>query len=155
MYFIIILQGGEISYESVNDMPYLVQCVNETQRMFTISMTDRTTKEDCEINGIKLAKGQLVFLSYYGLTHDESVYPEPDKFLPERERPNDSFLPFGSGPRVCVAQRFALTELKLCIVSILAKFRFVQSERTFKVPIIDKSGLTKSKDPIFLRAEKR
>lgn len=136
-------------------MPYLVKCINETQRMFTVTMVDRTTREDCEINGIKLKKGQMVFLSLYGLTHDESVYPEPDKFLPERERPNDNFLPFGSGPRVCVAQRFALTELKLCIVSILAKFKFVQSEKTFKVPEIDKSGLTKPKHPLFLKAVKR
>lgn len=64
------------------------------------------------------------------MTHDEKYYPESEKFIPERERPVDCFLPFGSGPRTCVAMRFNLFEIKLALTNILSKYRFEKCSKT-------------------------
>lgn len=69
--------------------------------------------------------------------HDPEIYPEPDKFEPERfgdesrrKRENESFIPFGAGPRGCVGMRFALLVIKTCLATILPNYQFVTCEKT-------------------------
>lgn len=54
------------------------------------------------------------------------IYPEPDEFNPDHflsDIPSVYYMPFGEGPRVCVAMRFALLQVKLTIVRILQHYR--------------------------------
>lgn len=146
---------GIVSYESVNEMHYLSDCISETQRIFNVSITDRQSEEDYVLNGYKFKKGTRVVLNLYSVAHDEEVYPDSYKFIPERERPTDKFFPFGCGNRVCVAQRFALTEIKILMASILKELKFCKTEKTVKTPEIDASGLTKPKNTIYLKLVKR
>ena len=46
------------------------------------------------------------------------------------KRPAYAYLPFGIGPRICVAMRLALLESKMAIVNMLQKFRFSPCEET-------------------------
>lgn len=146
---------GKVTYDSVNQMKYMSLCISETQRMYTVAFGDRRASTDFEYNGIKIKKDQVVYLLYYTMSHDETVFPEADKFKPERERPVENYLPFGSGPRNCIAQRFALIEMKLLMATILSQFRFEKCEKTIENMPIDKSGLTKPKSPMYLRVVKR
>ena len=41
-----------------------------------------------------------------------------------------AFLPFGTGPRSCIAKRFALEELKLALCTFVTQFRFFAVEET-------------------------
>jgi len=146
---------GKVTYESINQMKYMSLCISETQRMYTVAQSDREANSDFEHNGIKLKKGQHVVTLLYTMSHDESVFPEADKFKPERERPGENFLPFGSGPRNCIAQRFALIEIKLLMATILSRYRFEKCEKTIANIPIDSSGLSKPKTPIYLKVVKR
>ena len=60
-------------------------------------------------------------------------FPDPDKFLPKRfvkgsdlydKQNHKAHMPFGLGPRMCVAYSFALVEAKLALVTLFRKFRF-------------------------------
>lgn len=124
------IKDGKVTYDSVNQMKYMSLCISETQRMYTVALGDRRASTDFEYNGIKIKKDQVVYLLYYTMSHDETVFPEADKFKPERERPVENYLPFGSGPRNCIAQRFALIEMKLLMATILSQFRFEKCEKT-------------------------
>ena len=64
---------------------------------------------------------------------DESLWHDAESFLPERwiegtpeaaKRPVHAFLPFGDGPRKCVAYRFALEEAKIALIRTYQKFVF-------------------------------
>lgn len=147
--------NGEINYDSVNDVEYLNSVISETQRMYGITFTDRQCTKDYEINGVKFKAGDSVNILLSAMMHDEETYPNPEKFIPDRKRPNDSFIPFGSGPRVCVAQRFALLEMKVLLVSVLKSYRFQKCDKTLKNPAVDSSSLGKPKEDIFLKVVRR
>jgi len=73
-----------------------------------------------------LNAGTIVAGSIY-LTHRrKEIYPDPEKFRPERflERRFSGFeyLPFGAGARRCIGMAFAQFEMKLVIKRILSKF---------------------------------
>jgi cytochrome P450 family 6 len=101
--------NDQFTYESVNEMNYLEQCVNETLRKYpVISSLQRAAIKEYEIpsTGIKIQKGQSVWIPVYAIHYDEEIYPQPETFNPNRftqeevaKRHPMAFLPFGEGPR--------------------------------------------------------
>ena len=60
---------------------------------------------------------------------DPVIFPEPDKFRPERwlapgsqERLDQYFCPFGRGPRICVGQNLAYAELYTVFAAVIRRF---------------------------------
>lgn len=77
----------------------------------------------------------------YALHRDPKYFPNPEKFDPERFSDENkhkivpfSYVPFGSGPRNCIASRFALLEIKTLFVYLLSKLDFIVIEKT-QIPI--------------------
>ena len=76
-----------------------------------------------------LPAGALILLMPW-LTHrhpdfwTEPTRFDPDRWLPARSEGRHRFawFPFGGGPRVCIGQGFALTELRIVLGSILARW---------------------------------
>lgn len=134
--------GGEISYDKLLQLQYLDAFVSEALRYFTPTLTfDREASEDVEIevDGFKLMipKGMGVVIPFHAIHHDPDNYEDPERFDPDRFMPENkhkikpcTFIPFGSGPRYCLASRFALIEAKLALANLVNKFKFVKSEGT-------------------------
>lgn len=58
-----------------------------------------------------LEKGTSIIIPIIGLHHDPKLFPDPDKFEPERFSEENkstidpySFIPFGEGPRNCIGK---------------------------------------------------
>ncbi len=50
---------------------------------------------------------------------------DADEFRPERwekRKPGWDYLPFNGGPRICIGQQFALTEITYVVVRMLQRF---------------------------------
>jgi len=85
--------------------------------------------------GYQLPAGVNVGVSSYELHLDPTIFPEPEKFLPERWiNPTDEmqrdWIPFGMGSRACIARNLATVELfmaveKLAKSGVLAGSRVV------------------------------
>ena len=46
--------------------------------------SDRQAKQDIDIKGVHIPKGTIVGIPIYAIHHNPEVWPQPDKFDPER-----------------------------------------------------------------------
>lgn len=86
--------------------------INEALRLYPPTwLISRTVAHDGVYAGWRLRAGDEVVISPYVSHRDAEVFPEPEKFRPERWsglQPGVAhFLPFGAGPRRCVAAELA------------------------------------------------
>lgn len=114
---------------AIAKLPYLTAVCQETLRIYPIIMSAffRVVKSPIEIMGYKLPAGTAIAPNIYLAHHREQVYPQPQKFKPERflERQFSpyEFLPFGGGNRRCIGMAFAMYEMKLVLATILSSFQ--------------------------------
>ncbi|GBN05517.1 Cytochrome P450 3A8 [Araneus ventricosus] len=88
-----------------------------------------------------MPKGTILVIPVYAMHRDPKLYPDPNRFDPDRflseeraKRDPYSYMPFGSGPRVCIGMRFGQMQIKTCLTYILANFRVHRCPET-KVPL--------------------
>ena len=148
-------------HEIAQNIEYLDCVIKEAQRLCPpAAFINRECDEDFDLNGIHIPAGTEVVIPIYALHHDPDAWEDPEKFDPERFRgpAKDArhafqFLPFGAGPRNCIGMRFALLEIKIALVRILMKYKFVRSPET-QVPLVIHSGATLSaKGGVMVRVE--
>jgi cytochrome P450 family 135 len=110
--------------EADNGTDYLDVVIKETLRIRpVVPGVIRVLKAPTELHGFQLPAGVRVAPNIY-LTHRRpDVYPEPERFRPERfleDAPDTySWIPFGGGIRRCLGASFALYEMKIVIPAIL------------------------------------
>jgi len=139
-----VLNGRKPEYADLARMPYTLQVVKECLRFRPPAYVyGRAPREDIDIAGYRLPKGQFILISPYVLHNNAKYFPEPERFDPERFTPENekklprcAFLPFGIGPMVCVGQQFAMMELH-CMVAHIAqflRFRVAPGENVKAIP---------------------
>ena len=138
----------DITHESISTLEYLEACIMETLRVCPTPMEhDRTCINDCIVNGIKVKKGVRIMMPTLPAHLDPEFFPEPEKYQPERFLKENAanvipytWRPFGSGNRVCIAQRFAMMEMKLFFAKFMAKFKVIPTKRSGLVPELGAYG---------------
>lgn len=120
---------GRLEEELAEDgEQYLDAVIKETLRLRPVlPIVGRLLKEPFELRGYELPAGTMVAPCIY-LTHrNPLVYPEPERFMPERfldaQLDTYAWLPFGGGIRRCIGASFALFEMKVVIPAVLRRLR--------------------------------
>lgn len=125
--------NGILTYESINDMKFIDLCVKETLRKYPgLPILNRICTKDYEIPDLNytIKKGTSIIISLLGIHRDEKFFPNPNKYDPDRfseerhDYDGDMYMPFGAGPRNCIAFRMGLVVSKLAIVILLRRFKF-------------------------------
>lgn len=112
-------------------MVYLEATYREVLRWCQVTplgVPHMTTESDV-YNGYFIPKDTIVFANIWAMTHDERMYTEPSRFMPERFIQEDGTLSddlgqqqFGFGRRVCVGKFLAEASIWIAMVSILTVF---------------------------------
>jgi cytochrome P450 family 135 len=128
------------------DDAYLTATIQETLRLRpVIVLVARRLTEPVEIGGYVLPAGVTVTPCIHLIHRDPRIYPEPERFLPERflETPPGTYtwIPFGGGVRRCLGASFAQFEMSV-VLRELVKRREVRparprSERPFRRAITE------------------
>ncbi|XP_047951483.1 cytochrome P450 CYP72A219-like [Salvia hispanica] len=131
-------------YEELSHLKIVTMIVHEVLRLYPpIVMLARLTEKDGASGKVRIPAGVQLMLPVLLLHHDPEIWGEDAKeFNPERFAQGVSeatkgrltYLPFGWGPRVCIAQNFALLQAKMALATILQNYSFRLSPSYLHAP---------------------
>ncbi|EKM53001.1 uncharacterized protein PHACADRAFT_175458 [Phanerochaete carnosa HHB-10118-sp] len=111
--------------------PYIGCLVKEVFRINPIApLVPHSLAEEDVYEGYRIPKGSWVMANFWAYMYDESRYPEPYTYRPERFEENEGKKPqedpldivFGFGRRVCPGSHFGLATIFLAVVHMLFAF---------------------------------
>lgn len=120
---------------------YAKAVLKETFRLNPVSIgVGRVLQTDVILNGYTVPKGTVVVTQNQVTCRRHQYFDDPDSFIPERWLRNNSnteqeskivksynphlVLPFGHGPRSCIARRFAEQSLLTLLIRLCREFEF-------------------------------
>jgi cytochrome P450 len=126
----VVLGGRDPEPDDLQKMVLLDRVIKESMRVLTTVPTlfMRVCADAATVGGFAVPKNSNVIISPLAAHHDPTLYPEPERFLPDRWlniTPSAyEYLPFGVGSRNCIGMLFAERALRLILPMILQRFRF-------------------------------
>jgi cytochrome P450 len=130
------LQGRVPTLGDLPNLPYTQQVVKETLRLYPPAVfISRCPIKPMELGGKRVRSSDLITIVLLSIQRDARWFTDPDifnpdRFVPDFEKtlPKGVYMPFGSGPRVCIGNGFAMLEMQLVLATLLQRFRFVLPE---------------------------
>jgi cytochrome P450 len=123
--------GGPPEAEHLPALEYLDGAIRESLRRNPVApFVVRKTVRPFVAGGREYPAGVVLCPCSYLVHRREDLYPEPDRFRPERflERkygPHEWF-PFGGSNRVCLGMPFALYEMKVLLATLFSQIRLIR-----------------------------
>ncbi|WP_446225123.1 cytochrome P450 [Nocardia sp. IBHARD005] len=121
--------NGRIAYDDVAKLEVTDAVIAEALRLWPVAPGFfREARQDTTLGGYPIAAGEWVFVLLLAVHRDPAVWgSDANEFRPDRWlggfRPKPwAYRPFGTGPRACIGQAFALHEAKLLIASLVRDY---------------------------------
>jgi cytochrome P450 len=124
--------GGLDGVNDISKMDYIEKVIKESLRCCPPAgvIARRAVAED-RIGDSKIPAGSRVFISSWVMHRSPRYFDDPLAFKPERwspgfehSLPSCVYLPFGRGPRTCIASTLSMMILQLTLATILQRYRF-------------------------------
>lgn len=128
---------GEMDIETVcsgtllNSCKYLRACIDEAMRMSPPvpgGIPRTVLPGGLSVDGHSIPAGSEVAVSLYSLHHNPCYFRDPFTYRPERflgdpkEEGMQAFMPFSTGPRVCIGKSMAYMEMMVTMARLLLLF---------------------------------
>ncbi|PIL23560.1 cytochrome P450 [Ganoderma sinense ZZ0214-1] len=140
------------AFSDRQSLPYVTAIVKECLRWHSVlplGIPHRAIHED-EYNGWRIPAGTILLANAWAMSRDSAVYPDPDKFVPERFLKDGAIDPtvrdtlkyqLGFGRRICPGLHFSSEALFIFIASVLHVFDIL--------PPLGDDGQPVLPDPVF------
>jgi len=118
-----------LSYEDLNQLPYLQAVLSETLRLYpSVPLDSKQVKEDdVWPDNTVVPKNTVVWYNIYSMGRDKSIWGDdaavfrPERWLEMDTAPDNYHYPvFNGGPRECLGRRLAMVEMKTCLAMLLS-----------------------------------
>jgi cytochrome P450 len=152
---------ASIGLEHLPRLVFTENVVKESMRLFPAAwLIPREARRDIEIGGYRIERGNQLFLCTYLVQHNAALFPEPERFDPDRwtgefahRLPKLAYLPFGGGQRVCIGNTFAMMDL---VIAVATAARRVDFELTAALPVPPRvSFMLRPRGGVHLRIRRR
>jgi cytochrome P450 len=115
--------------EEIHKLPYLNAVCNETLRLHTLlPEVARELVSPINLFGYTIQPGNFVLVSCMAIHHNPDLYPEPNRYQPERFINRSytpfEFLPFGGGHRRCLGSHLSDYEMRIVLAEIVTHWDF-------------------------------
>ena len=151
---------ASVTAENAAAMKYTQQVLEETLRLYPpVWLFTRRSSEVDDLDDYDVPPGTDIYLSPYILHRTEHIWPDAERFAPERFEVGDKpkrdrpYFPFSLGPRRCVGEYFSFLEMKVHIALLLPRFRMQRVSGAD--PALELAINLRSKDDIRLRPSVR
>ncbi len=137
------LGGKRITFDDMANLPYLEQVIKEAMRLYPVTATvARQSTEKTRIGAYELPKDATVLVAPWTLHRRADIFPRPEtfdprRFAPENEGsiPKNAYIPFSTGPRICIGNSFAMLQLRATLATVLQRVRLRLPEDYDMTPI--------------------
>ena len=125
-----VLSAHSPTYEDLAELVVTKQIYDEALRLYPPAwlITRRAINEDI-VGGYHIPPGAVMVISPYCMHRREDLWPQAERFQPERFSKEGSqgrhrfgFIPFGGGPRLCIGNRFAYIEATIILAMVASQF---------------------------------
>ncbi|CAA7261117.1 unnamed protein product [Cyclocybe aegerita] len=129
----VVKPGHLPDFDDESSLPYITAIVKEALRWYDVvptALPHRLEVED-EYKGYRLPAGSLIVPNAWAMLHDETVYPDPFTFNPDRFMKDGKLNPdirdpehacWGFGRRICLGRYMAFSSVWINVASIIAAF---------------------------------
>ncbi|MHA6850083.1 cytochrome P450 [Ralstonia pseudosolanacearum] len=125
-----VLQGRTPDADMLASLPYLTQTIKETLRLYPAApvLISRRATRPIALGPWQFPARTMFLVPVQLMHHDPRWFPQPLSFRPERfahdapEIPRGAYAPFGAGPRVCLGQHLAMSEMTVIAAMVLQRF---------------------------------
>jgi cytochrome P450 len=146
--------------EDIENMPYLKRVIKEALRVYPPAWAGtREPITDVVIEGAKIPKGSLIFVSSYVMHHTR--FEDADAFIPERwegdfekNLPSGAYFPFSLGPQSCIAFMYAEMQARLILATIASKYVVEPVDPNIELSL-DSGASLPPKEPFYARLKPR
>ncbi len=129
--------GRDVQASDLPNLPYTLAVLEETMRLFPpVPLTVRAAYGATEVGGTPIRPGELVAIVIRNIHRHPEYWPDPLEFKPERFLPENkatlnrnAYMPFLSGPHMCIGNNFSLMEGQLLLAMMAQKFDVIESPR--------------------------
>ena len=127
-----VIGENAIDYRNLHQLEGTVRVIDEALRLYPpFWMIDRIALKDDEIGGVHIPAGAMVIPYIYGTHRNPAHWQDVETFDPrrfERERRKErhpfAYIPFGSGPRMCIGSNMAVMQMLMIVVAFVKKYDF-------------------------------
>ncbi|KAH1498594.1 hypothetical protein LV164_003548 [Aspergillus fumigatus] len=125
----------EITADFTDQLTFLDKYIKETQRRHNPSFQPgRTAKLDLILpGGYKIPRDAVVIPALHHIHNNPAIWDNPARFNPDRwdtdevkQRHKAAYIPFGTGPRMCIGFNFALQEIKVFLPKLIYRYKFTR-----------------------------
>jgi len=154
-------KNGSLTLEDLKELKYLDLVIKESLRLHpVVPRFGRGIKSGTILGGKTFPECDLI-VDILSMNRNPKNWDNPLSFIPERfecfdrksKRSSFVYIPFSAGPRNCIGQRFAMTELKSALYHLVRGFEITslqeesELEETFDLTHGCKNGLMLKVNP--------
>nr|KAF6400752.1 cytochrome P450 family 4 subfamily F member 11 [Rousettus aegyptiacus] len=127
----------EMEWDDLTKLPFLTMCIKESLRLYppVFGILRYCAQEILLPDGRVVPKGNFCAISIFEIHRNPSVWLDPEVYNPFRFDPKIpqkrsplAFIPFSAGPRNCIGQTFAMTEMQVVLALTLLRFRILPDD---------------------------
>jgi len=137
-----ISNENKLTYEETKELPYIEGLIKEILRLYpgVRSLAGRHVTKETVLGNVRMPAGTFIQADLVSMAYSEKIWGDPFVVRPERwftenltKEQRNAWMPFSSGPRVCIGMNFSLLEQKIFLVNLLKRFKEIKFAPTAEI----------------------